>query len=82
MNHTQVFELSCAEEHLTFSYTEICEKSTSTPNSNQTQVFELSCAQREAEEHRTADSASAQESLMSVTAKYASACNIFLNFEF
>ena len=35
------------------------------------QVFELSCAQREAEQHRTADSASTQESLLSVTTKYA-----------
>ena len=45
-------------------------------HSNQVQVFELSCAQREAEEHRIADSASAQESLMSVSAKYDLALNI------
>ena len=36
---------------------------------NETQVFELSCAQREAEQRRTADSASAQESLLAVSAK-------------
>ena len=34
------------------------------------QVYELSCAQREAEQSRTADSASTQESLLSVSAKY------------
>ena len=36
----------------------------------QSQVLELSVAQRDAEQRRVADSSSAQESLLSVTAKY------------
>ena len=65
-----MFELLCGLREIFLTT-----KSFFVHDSNQTldapQVFELSCAQREAEQNRTADNASTQESLLSVSAKYA-----------